>query len=89
MKKLFDGNFEKFSPSNYIRKGLPPSIIFHGKSDKTIPIEIIEKFSNDMIEKENMVKFLKWDNKGHQFYRWDKEAYPEVISELIKFIKEN
>jgi dipeptidyl aminopeptidase/acylaminoacyl peptidase len=89
VKKLFDGNFEKFSPSNYIREGLPPSIIFHGKSDKTIPIEIIEKFSNDMIERGNMVKFLKWDNKGHQFYRWDKEAYPEVISELIKFIKEN
>ena len=52
-------------------------------------LEIIEKFSNDMIEKGNMVKFLKWDNKGHQFYRWDKEAYPEVISELIKFMKEN
>ena len=51
MKKLFDSNFEKFSPSNYIRKDLPPSIILHGKSDKTIPIEIIEKFSNDMIEK--------------------------------------
>ena len=89
VKKLFDGNFEKFSTSNYIREGLPPSIIFHGKLDKTIPIEIIEKFSNDMIDKGNMVKFLKWDNKGHQFYRWDKEAYPEVISELIKFIKEN
>ena len=89
VKKLFDSNFEKFSPSNYIRKDLPPSIILHGKSDKTIPIEIIEKFSNDMIEKGNVVKFLKWDNKGHQFYRWNKEAYPEVISELIKFIKEN
>ena len=89
VKKLFDSNFEKFSPSNYIRKDLPPSIILHGKSDKTIPIEIIEKFSNDMIEKGNMVQFLKWDNKGHQFYRWDKEAYPEVMSELIKFIKEN
>ena len=89
VKNLFDGNFEKFSPSNYIREGLPPSIIFHGKLDKTIPIEIIEKFSNDMIDKGNVVKFLKWDNKGHQFYRWDKEAYPEVISELIKFIKEN
>ena len=89
LKKLFDDNFEKFSPSNYIREGLPPSIIFHGKLDKTIPIEIIEKFSNDMIDKGNVVKFLKWDNKGHQFYRWDKKAYPEVISELIKFIKEN
>ena len=51
VKKLFDSNFEKFSPSSYIRKDLPPSIILHGKSDKTIPIEIIEKFSNDMIEK--------------------------------------
>ena len=89
VKKLFDGNFEKFSPSNYIKEGLPPSIIFHGKLDKTIPIEIIEKFSNAMVEKGNVVNLLKWDNKGHQFYRWDKEAYPEVISELIKFIKEN
>ena len=28
VKKLFDSNFEKFSPSNYIRKDLPPSIIY-------------------------------------------------------------
>ena len=33
VKKLFDSNFEKFSPSNYIRKDLPPSIILHGKSE--------------------------------------------------------
>ena len=36
VKKLFDGNFEKFSPSNYIREGLPPSIIFHGKLDLSL-----------------------------------------------------
>ena len=67
MKKLFDSNFEKFSPSNYIRKDLPPSIILHGESDKTIPIEIIEKFSNDMIEKGNMVKFLSGTTKVINF----------------------
>ena len=49
---------------------------------------IVEEFTNEMTKKGNSIKLLKWDNKGHQFYRWDKEAYPQVMNQLIKFIKD-
>ena len=88
IQKLFEGKSNELSPSNYIKEGLPPSIIFHGKSDRTVPINIIEEFTNEMTKKGNSIKLLKWDNKGHQFYRWDKEAYPQVMNQLIKFIKD-
>ena len=88
MKNLFEGQSVELSPSNYIKENLPPSIIFHGTSDRTIPIDVVEEFTKEMTEKGNNIKLLKWDNKGHQFYRWDKEAYPEVMSELINFIKD-
>ena len=87
MKNLFEGQSVELSPSNHIKENLPPSIIFHGTSDRTIPIDVVEEFTKEMTEKGNNIKLLKWDNKGHQFYRWDKEAYPEVMSELINFIK--
>lgn len=88
IQKLFEGKSNELSPSNYIKEGLPPSIIFHGKSDRTVPINIVEEFTNEMTKKGNSIKLLKWDNKGHQFYRWDKEAYPQVMNQLIKFIKD-
>ena len=40
-----------------------------------------------MKEEGNSVKLFRWKDKGHQFFRWDKEAYPEVMKELIAFIK--
>jgi len=88
VQKLFEGKSNELSPSNYIKEGLPPSIIFHGKSDRTVPINIVEEFTKEMTKKGNSIKLLKWDNKGHQFYRWDKEAYPQVMNQLIKFIKD-
>ena len=88
LKKLFEGKSIELSPSNYVSENLPPSIIFHGTNDKTIPISIIEDFTNDMKSKGNDIILSKWEDKGHQFYRWDKEVYPLVIDEVINFIKE-
>ena len=88
LKKLFEGKSIELSPSNYVSENLPPSIIFHGTNDKTIPISIIEDFTKDMKSKGNDITLSKWEDKGHQFYRWDKEVYPAVIDELINFIKE-
>ena len=88
LKKLFEGKSIELSPSNYVSENLPPSIIFHGTNDKTIPISIIEDFTNDMKSKGNDITLSKWEDKGHQFYRWDKEVYPLVIDEVINFIKE-
>ena len=41
-EKTFEGKSIELSPSNYVSENLPPSIIFHGTNDKTIPISIIE-----------------------------------------------
>ena len=87
VRKLFEGKFEDLSPSNFIRSDLPPSIIFHGEKDKTIPIFLIEDFTREMKEKGNQVDLLKWKDNGHQFYRWDKKAYPEVMEKLVSFVK--
>lgn len=89
LKKLFEGRSIEFSPSNYVTENLPPSIIFHGTNDKTIPISIVEEFTAEMKSKGNKIKLSKWKDKGHQFYRWDKEVYPAVINEVVDFIKEN
>ena len=40
-----------------------------------------------MNEKVNQVDLLKWKDNGHQFYRWDKKAYPEVMEKLVSFVK--
>ena len=87
VRKLFEGKSDDFSPSNFIRNNLPPSIIFHGEKDKTIPIFLIDEFTKEMKKQGNSVKLFRWKDKGHQFFRWDKEAYPEVMKELIAFIK--
>ena len=36
------------SPSHHVRKGLPPTIIFHGTADTTVPFENAERFTRLM-----------------------------------------
>ena len=50
---------------------------------------IRDSFTDDMKSKGNDIILSKWKGKGHQFYRWDKEVYPDVIKEVVKFIKDN
>ncbi len=38
----------EISPIHHVKKGLPPTIIFHGKADTTVPYATVEKFTEVM-----------------------------------------
>ena len=59
------------SPNKLIRKGLPPSIIFHGKADRVIPFDPVCKFARKMKRKRNQCEFVDFEKADHAFFNFN------------------
>jgi acetyl esterase/lipase len=59
---------EKISPAHHVKQGAPPTIIFHGKSDTTVPYATAEAFTAEMKKSENRCELVGFDNQPHGFF---------------------
>jgi len=55
------------SPLTYIAKGFPPTVIFHGTADTTIPIESSERLFKQLREAQVPVEFHGFEGVPHVF----------------------
>jgi len=79
---------ESFSPYPYVWKGAPPTIMFHGKADTTVPYLTAEMFCDAMKAKGNRCDLEGYDGAGHGFFnfgRGDGSAYRSTLSKLDAF----
>ena len=77
---------EECSPSNYIKKDLPPCIIFQGTKDREVPYWTIEKFDKEMKEKGNMCMLHAFKDRPHLFFR-NKEDSKRIIELSDEFFE--
>jgi len=75
------------SPLRHVEKGLPPSVIFHGKSDRVIPAKGIRKFWKKMQRKGNHCELFEYDGQGHGFFNFNVnfQFYEATIAAMDRF----
>jgi acetyl esterase len=56
------------SPCHHVRKGVVPTLVFHGTSDKTVPFENAERFAKLMKEAGNECVLVPFAGKDHGFF---------------------
>jgi acetyl esterase len=56
------------SPCHHVRKGIVPTMIFHGTADKTVPFENAERFAKLMNEAGNTCVLVPFEGKDHGFF---------------------
>jgi acetyl esterase len=59
------------SPTNLIRRKLPPMIFFHGKSDRITPFEEVEKFRRRMRWRGNPLEIIDFERADHSFFNFN------------------
>lgn len=80
---------ESMSPYHHVRPGLPPTIIFHGENDETVPFRHAESFSQAMAEAGNRCELVGYTGQGHGFfnpYRRDDRAYRDTTRRMDEFL---
>jgi acetyl esterase len=56
------------SPCHHVRKGIVPTMVFHGTADKTVPFENAERFTKLMKEAGNECVLIPFEGKDHGFF---------------------
>jgi acetyl esterase len=70
---------------NYVKPGAPPTIIFHGKDDITVPFATVEAFTEVMKKAENRCELMGYEGAGHSFFNNGK-YYTLTLAETDKFL---
>ena len=80
---------EQLSPYHHVREGLPPTIIFHGKGDTTVPYLTVELFEKAMTDASNDCELVGFEGRPHGFFnagRNNNEDYEAVLKEMDRFL---
>jgi acetyl esterase/lipase len=83
------GRAKDVSPLHHLRKGLPPTIIFHGTEDQLIPIAQIEKFRDKMVALGNICELVKFEGMEHGFFnygRHESKPFQETLNHANRFL---
>jgi acetyl esterase len=74
----------EISPLHHVTKGLPPTIIFHGKADTTVPYATVEKFTEVMKAAGNRCELVGYEGEKHGFFNQSK--YAETLAATDAFL---
>lgn len=68
IRQRTQGRPEEIAPINHVRKGLPPSIIFHGTADPTVLFASVDEFAKRMKAAGNRCELMPYEDQVHGFF---------------------
>jgi arylsulfatase A-like enzyme/acetyl esterase/lipase len=77
------------SPAHHVKTGVPPTIIFHGREDQTVPYASVEVFARLMREAGNRCELVGYDGQGHGFFnvgRSGERYFRETLARADEFL---
>ena len=83
-KEKFGCEPTEISPLHHVKKGTPPTIIFHGKADTTVPYSTVEKFAEVMKAAGNRCELVGYEGQPHGFF--NKSKYAETLAAADDFL---
>ena len=84
LEKRFGASPESMSPYHHVVKGLPPTIIFHGTNDTTVPYKTAEMFAIKMREQGNRCVLIGYEGEPHGFFNSGKKNNAPFIDTVNK-----
>lgn len=89
LKSRLGAEPKSMSPFHNVRSDLPPTIIFHGQTDKTVPYRHAELFTAAMTAAGNRCELIGYRDQGHGFFNAHREnnsAYRDTTRRMDDFL---
>lgn len=58
------------SPYHHVQAGVPPTIIFHGQADTSVPYKTVEQFTSAMRKAGNRCELFGYEDQPHGFFNY-------------------
>ncbi len=78
------------SPTHNVKAGAPPTIVFHGKADSTVPFATVEVFAAAMKKAGNRCEVSGFEGQQHGFFnfgRGDNSMFRATLTLADKFLE--
>jgi len=72
----------EISPAHHVKTGVPPTIIFHGKADTTVPYASAELFTARMKKAGNRCELVGADGQPHGYFNFGKNGHKYALETL-------
>jgi len=85
----FNGRGREGSPLHHEIHTLPPTLILHGKDDKSVPYADVETFCSSARARGLPCELIGYDGAGHGFFNQYYEEgkwYPETVAAMDEFL---
>ena len=76
---------ENISPAHHVKAGTSPTIIFHGRADKTVPFTTAEAFAAKMKAAGNRCELVGYEGQSHGFFNQE-PWLAKTTAEMDKFL---
>jgi acetyl esterase len=78
----------KLSPAHHVKRGTPPTIIFHGTADTTVPYSTAEAFTRVMHAAGNRCELVGYEGQPHGFFNHGRAngRYAETLAAADDFL---
>jgi acetyl esterase/lipase len=87
IEAMFRNSAAAYSPIEFVRGGLPPTWVVHGRADEVVPHSTVEDFCGRMQRKDNVCKLVSFDGAGHGFFNAGRPAHEDVVTALLRFLE--
>jgi len=80
---------KELSPYHHVKAGVPPTIIFHGKSDETVSYMSADRFTAVMKRSGNRCELFGYPDQPHGFFNYgrsDNKYFVATLKDLDKFL---
>ncbi|MEX0678801.1 MAG: alpha/beta hydrolase [Pirellulales bacterium] len=74
----------ELSPYHHISKDVPPTAIFHGKADSTVPHETVVAFTKAMKDAGNTCTLFSYEGQGHGFFNYGRARNKMFVATLME-----
>lgn len=88
LKERFKGRDAKeISPYHHVAAGQPPTIIFHGIADTTVPYRTVEQFTAAMKNAGNRCELVGYEGQTHGFFNFGRtDKFFDTVAEMDRFL---
>ena len=84
----FGGRGRELSPLHGIRRGLPPTLILHGKADETVPYSDVQRFCTESRGLGNQCELIGYEGAPHGFFNPGRGGtwHSDTLQEMERFL---
>jgi acetyl esterase len=87
--EVFGPRWQQASPAHHLGDELPPTVVFHGTADETVPYAEVEKFCADARNLHNSCEVFAYEDATHGFFNPGPDEgkwYRETLLETDRFL---